>query len=130
MHSVRRLLCSLHYLYTAIPASRRPGAAFWSTLPVCVSTLHMKTARWALTLPLCLRQSTMMLFFGCLGACNLVLFAPLVSVLAWDSLRQLHGNVLLILVTKGSAPTHCSRGRYLVLYTYGSAVFAVLRRAL
>ena len=43
----------------------------------------------------------MMLFFAMLGAWNLVLFAPLVCVLAWDSLRQLHGRVLLILVTKG-----------------------------
>ncbi len=50
-----------------------------------------------------MQQSTMMLFFGCLGACNLVLFAPLVSILAWDSLSHLHGRVLLILITKGSS---------------------------
>ena len=43
----------------------------------------------------------MMLFFAMLGVWNIVLFAPLVCVLAWDSLRQLHGRVLLILVTKG-----------------------------
>lgn len=50
-------------------------------------------------------QADMMLFFGLLGACNAVMFGPLVLLLGWSHLQTLTPDIGFIIVMKGERQT-------------------------